>query len=359
MLTNSDFPRNFSALATKPLTILLSIGVHYVLASNLGIFSLPPLKPRPFGGTVKVVDLTPAERTRVPEVVRATPVPIVPTPAPVIRNSPDFSRLPAAPLTNPSPLTKKSSSATPSGNQSGSDNGSSNRPKKDIPKVKKSSDPTYSVSKKGPTLEKIKPDKSTPALRGTTSSQKPEEDEASGSDNSAGSKPIETPNQKPGNPSKPRTPTPKPKNPSEAANGRKNSREAVAQQFKQEVEGSLRKEYPNLQTEKLAVETPNSYKISIRNCITSKSQDTYITVGIFYPQFKSDNPHDQPKSYPSVRVSGNAKDSSFINNLTYGAYESFDKKVSDRLNAIPEDKRYSVPRLFTTDLVYSAKNCTN
>jgi hypothetical protein len=211
MLTNSDFPRNFSALAIKPLTILLSIGVHYVLASNLGIFSLPPLKPRPFGGTVKVVDLTPAERTRVPEVVRATPVQIVPSPSPsaVIRNFPDVSRLPAAPLTNPTPLPKKSSSAkpSPSENQPGSDKGSSNRPKKDIPKVKKPSDPTYSLSKKGPTLTSIKPDKPT---SGTTSSKKPEEDEASGSENSAEIQPIKPPKPKPGNSS---TPTPTPKNP--------------------------------------------------------------------------------------------------------------------------------------------------
>lgn len=185
--------------------------MHYVLASNLGIFSLPPLKPRPFGGTVKVVDLTPAERTRVPEVVRAAPVPIIPSPSPVTRNFPDFSRLPAAPLTNPTPLPKKSSSAkpSPSENQPGSDNGSSNRPKKDIPKVKKPSDPTYSLNKKGPTLTSIKPDKPTSAPRGTTSSKKPEsatEDETLGSESSTEPKPIKTP--KPENSS-----TPKPKNP--------------------------------------------------------------------------------------------------------------------------------------------------
>lgn len=249
MLTNSDFPRNFSALAIKPLTILLSIGVHYVLVGNLGIFSLPPLKPKPFGGTVKVVDLTPAERTRVPEVVRAAPVQIVPSPSPsaVIRTSPDFSRLPAAPLTNPTPLTKKSSSAkpSPSENQPGSDKGSSNRPKKDIPKVKKPSEPTYSLNKKGPTLTSLKPDKPTSAPRGTTSSKKPEsateEDETSGSENSAEPKPIKTPNQKPGNSS---TPTPKPKNPSngEARNSNKPFDSKIGEMSK-----ALKAQYPSLQ----------------------------------------------------------------------------------------------------------------
>jgi FtsZ-interacting cell division protein YlmF len=145
----------------------------------------------------------------------------------------------------------------------------------------------------------------------------------------------------------------------EAANRRKNSREAVAQQFNQEVVGNLQKKHPNLQTEKLPVETPNKYKISIPNCITSKRQDTYITVGIFYPQFKSANPYDEPKYEAFFKVSGNAKDSSFINNLKYSAYESLQTKVSNRLSAIPEDQRYSVPRLFTTDFVYAAKNCTN
>lgn len=247
MLTNFDFPRNFSALAIKPLTILLSIGVHYVLVSNLGIFSLPPVKPKPFGGTVKVLDLTPAERTRVPEVVRAAPVQIVPSPSPVTRNFPDVSRLPAAPLTNPTPLPKKSSSAkpSPSENQPGSDKGSSNRPKKDIPKVKKPSEPTYSLNKKGPTLTSIKPDKPTSAPTGTTSPKKPEsakeEDEGSGSENSAEPKPIKTPNQKPGNSS---TPTPNPKNP---PNGEARN---LNKPFDSKINGalnSLQASYPGLQ----------------------------------------------------------------------------------------------------------------
>jgi hypothetical protein len=150
MLTNSDFPRNFSALATKPLTILLSIGVHYVVASNLGIFGLPPLKPKPFGGTVKVVDLTPAERTRVPEVVRATPVPIV-TPSPVIRNFPQFS----APLTQPSsiPAPAKSPAATvpqtsSSGSKPNQNSKSPRQPKSGATKPGKPRNSKYSFDKK-------------------------------------------------------------------------------------------------------------------------------------------------------------------------------------------------------------------
>jgi hypothetical protein len=251
MLTNFNVPSNFSALATKPLTILLSIGVHYVLASNLGILSLPPLKPKPFGGTVKVVELTPAERTRVPEVVRSRPVPIAPvptpSPSPVIRIAPDLSRSPATPLANPAPATNKSSSATTtpkSENQPGSDKGSSTRPKKEVPKIKKPSEPTYSVNKKGPTLESMKPDKSTPKPSRTASAKKTEstgEVESSGSDNLGAS--IKPPPSKPTTSSTPTPPT-KPQKPSdgEARNFNKPFDSKIGEMSK-----VLKLQYPDLQ----------------------------------------------------------------------------------------------------------------
>jgi hypothetical protein len=80
--TSLLFPHKAShPLAAKTLTIVLSVGAHYLIASNLGIFgSFTPLKLKSGGGTVKVVSLTPAERARVPEAVRSNPAPIAQNP---------------------------------------------------------------------------------------------------------------------------------------------------------------------------------------------------------------------------------------------------------------------------------------
>jgi hypothetical protein len=63
------------------LMLWASLALHVVIGSNLGLFgSLDPIKVKPAGGTVRVVDLTPAEQTRVPEAAKSRPLPIALTP---------------------------------------------------------------------------------------------------------------------------------------------------------------------------------------------------------------------------------------------------------------------------------------
>jgi hypothetical protein len=63
------------------LMLWASVALHLAIGSNLGLFGrLDPIKVKPAGGTVRVVDLTPAEQTRVPESAKARPLPIAPTP---------------------------------------------------------------------------------------------------------------------------------------------------------------------------------------------------------------------------------------------------------------------------------------
>jgi hypothetical protein len=127
--TSLLFPRKIShPLATKALMIVLSIGAHYLIASNLGVFgSFTPLKLKSGGGTVKVVSLTPAERARVPEAVKSNPLPIAQNPvnpAPATRNFAGFSTTPAIPSAKP-PNPAANSTPQP---QSGSTTNPSNNP---------------------------------------------------------------------------------------------------------------------------------------------------------------------------------------------------------------------------------------
>lgn len=59
------------------LAIWASLTLHLLTASNLDKIGLVnPVKAKPVGGTVRVVDLTPAEQTRVPEAAKSRPLPI-------------------------------------------------------------------------------------------------------------------------------------------------------------------------------------------------------------------------------------------------------------------------------------------
>ncbi len=70
-----------STVLSQALAIAISTGINYLLAINLGLFTrFTPPKIRPIIGGVKVVDLTPAEQTRVPAAARSTPLPITPLP---------------------------------------------------------------------------------------------------------------------------------------------------------------------------------------------------------------------------------------------------------------------------------------
>ncbi len=76
------------------LMLWASVALHLMIGSNLGLFGrLDPIKVKPAGGTVRVVDLTPAEQTRVPEAAKSKPLPIAPTPV----NPETATRAPANP----------------------------------------------------------------------------------------------------------------------------------------------------------------------------------------------------------------------------------------------------------------------
>jgi hypothetical protein len=79
--TNID-PENSpqSNAAYQLLALVLSVGTHYIVASNLGLFGkLNPVKLVPVGGTVKAVNLNPSEQSRIPEAAKAKPLTVAPT----------------------------------------------------------------------------------------------------------------------------------------------------------------------------------------------------------------------------------------------------------------------------------------
>ncbi len=76
------------------LMLWASLALHLLISSNLGLFGrLDPIKVKPAGGTVRVVDLTPAEQTRVPEAAKSKPLPIAQTPV----NPEIATRIPGSP----------------------------------------------------------------------------------------------------------------------------------------------------------------------------------------------------------------------------------------------------------------------
>jgi hypothetical protein len=84
-MLDTSFPRfrsSKSAILSQVVAVVVSTGINYLLASNLGLLTrfntLPERSPT---GKVKVVELTPAEKTRVPEAAKADPVIFTPTPA--------------------------------------------------------------------------------------------------------------------------------------------------------------------------------------------------------------------------------------------------------------------------------------
>jgi hypothetical protein len=75
----SKFTRSSGTI--QVLMLWASLALHFLIGSNLGLFGrLDPIKVKPAGGTVRVVDLTPAEQTRVPEAAKSKPLPIAQTP---------------------------------------------------------------------------------------------------------------------------------------------------------------------------------------------------------------------------------------------------------------------------------------
>jgi hypothetical protein len=76
------------------LMLWASVALHLAIGSNLGLFGrLDPIKVKPAGGTVRVVDLTPSEQTRVPESAKSKPLPIAQTPV----NPEIATRIPGSP----------------------------------------------------------------------------------------------------------------------------------------------------------------------------------------------------------------------------------------------------------------------
>ncbi len=262
-------------LAAKTLTIVLSIGAHYLIASNLGIFgSFTPLKLKSGGGTVKVVSLTPAEQARVPEAVKSNPLPIDQNPlnpAPATRNFSGFSAIPTIPAVpptnrtaNPTSPTSKPSSAqprpdttmAPSNNPSSPSSAPSSRPTptKSTPR-RSSSDPfdrnnQFSTMPRDPRSDgNLKPTK------------KPVPDRSNSS--SGGTRPNSSPGTNSGSSSTP-TPSPLPSSPTPTSD-----RPNIDKSFEAKVSittNALRSQYPNQQivAEKLPVVVGN------RSAVTSK-----------------------------------------------------------------------------------------
>jgi hypothetical protein len=92
------------------LMLWASVALHLAIGSNLGLFGrLDPIQVKPAGGTVRVVDLTPAEQTRVPEAAKSKPLPIAqipvnPEPATRVRTIPPTPPKPGIPtLVSPPP----------------------------------------------------------------------------------------------------------------------------------------------------------------------------------------------------------------------------------------------------------------
>lgn len=367
--TSLLFPRKIAhPLAAKTLTIVLSIGAHYLIASNLGIFgAMTPPQLKPVRGTVKVVDLTQAERTRVPEAVKSNPLPIAQNPvnpAPATRSFSGFSNAPRTDQGNSTPSTPPSPVNTPSPSSSSSK-----------PKTSPSSSSTSKPSKpKGTTLGfdrnnkfgSIDNNSTTPVEKpGTRKDPDSSRRSNNGSTNNDDQKDElerkrreEEDRKKREQEDKKKREEEERKKREEEENKKKNSQLAVTRQFNQEVVGDLQRKYPGLQPEKVSAENPNQYKRSIPAC--DKSQDTYVTVGVLYPVFKSDNPYDEaPLPEPYYRISGNAKDPEFIKQIKAIAYQSLTRDIDIRLEKIPSATRYSVPRFFFADFVYSAKSCAN
>jgi hypothetical protein len=367
--TSLLFPHKAShPLAAKTLTIVLSIGAHYLIASNLGIFgSFTPLKLKPGGGTVKVVSLTPAERARVPEAVRSSPAPIAQNPInpdPATRSFSDFSNIPKTDRGNSTPSTPPVNVPSPSS--------SSSQPKTSpsssaTPKPSKPKGPTlgfdrnnkFELADRNPTTpsgetgSRKKPgrsNQSTDTNRSTDTDTKKDELERRRRADVEKNQRLEDEKRKREEEERERREAEK--------NKKNNSQSAVTRRFDQEVVGDLRRKYPGIQPERVSAENPSPYQLRVSGC--DKSQDTYITVGVFYPVFKFESPYDEPPlPMPYYRVSGNAKDPKFVKEIQRIAYEELVVNSGRRLDQIPIATRHSVEKFFHTDFVYPSKSCSN
>ncbi len=88
-----------SAILSQVVAVVISTGINYLLASNLGLFArFNTLPSRPLIGGVKVVELTPAEKTRVPAAAKADPLTLTPSPL-----NPSSTALPPFGQSNPMP----------------------------------------------------------------------------------------------------------------------------------------------------------------------------------------------------------------------------------------------------------------
>ncbi len=96
-MIDTSFPRfrsSKSTILSQVVAVVVSTGINYLLASNLGLFTrLSSIPSRPLTGKVKLVELTPAEKTRVPAAAKADP--LVARPSPLSSSSmtsPPFSQ---------------------------------------------------------------------------------------------------------------------------------------------------------------------------------------------------------------------------------------------------------------------------
>ncbi len=291
MLYNSSIRHRSSKLVIFPqvLAIAISAGLHYLLANNLDLFArFDPPKIRPFSGGVKVVELTPAEQTRVPAAVKSAPLPISPTPI----DPATATRQPFNPFGQNSPLppttTTKPARILPT------------TPDKSIPPQSDRSN----VRVKPPLSPEIKVSPSPPLSPPTTPPPKPGDSPSlddggtpSSSSNptspgTPGSKPQGSPNQETTAPSLedpkgtrvPPSPPTAPSSPKKIPPAQPpikkspNELRQVQLKFDKQVQ-SLRSKYPGVVEKQPAALPIRDYpRIIVKNC--SNQRNGYVSVGV-------------------------------------------------------------------------------
>jgi hypothetical protein len=263
--------RPIAAAAIRFLAVVFSTGVHYVVASNLHLFAFPePLKLRPVGGTVKVVNLTAAEQNRVPNAVKSNPLPIASNPInPSVASQggnafPNSAFPPAvSPSPNPAPSpTRSSSNTNPSPTVQPSPNRSANP--SISPSTRLGLDPNRTLGSFPPGAPGSPGGSQTPQPTGTSSP---------GASGSPTTQPPGTTSPQP-SPSPP-SPTPsKPPSPSPAGDNLAAAQTLFRESLKNQA-GSQ-----DVDIERALILKDTAYPAPPRRYQCNSSQDRYVLVGI-------------------------------------------------------------------------------
>jgi hypothetical protein len=293
-MTQSSIDPSNSPPSNVPFQVLaavLSVGMHYIIASNLGLFDrLIPVPIKPVGGTVKAVDLTAAEQSRVPEAAKAKPLPVNPIqsgteqatqPIPNAA-SPGVMSGNAPRNNNSNPTPQRSARSTPQVNQPGI----LPKPSKTIRKT----DPGFKVdrSRKLPDIT-AKTDGSEnqndrQGSKGGRSSRTTQLDSQTGIDSQNPSSP--SPTKSPSPTTLPSSPSPTKSPPSTTPPSKSQSYAAVKKEFDQAVQAI--KNSPDVEIMPNEAVPPQNYPSGACTSIGNKV-DRYVIVGITL-RYKESNP---------------------------------------------------------------------